>query len=154
MALESPESSSSTEWAVLYSSDEYYTTTVQDEDWGNDTINCTAFPYIPACMDVISQLKAYIFPSLIEWFLITAHLIVFSVGLVGNALVCMAVYRNNSMRTVTNFFIFNLAVADFMVILFCLPPTVVWDTTETWFFGNILCKIILYIQVRDLDVGA
>jgi len=117
----------------------------------NDT-NCSLTPYHDLCVDeesFLAQLRVYIIPSVVEWFLIVAHFVVFVVGLVGNALVCMAVYRNNSMRTVTNYFIFNLAVADFMVILFCLPPTVVWDTTETWFFGDILCKVILCIQVRQ-----
>lgn len=52
------------------------------------------------------------------------------------------------MRTVTNIFIVNLAVADFFVILFCLPPTVVWDVTETWFMGEVMCKVVLYFQVR------
>lgn len=51
------------------------------------------------------------------------------------------------MRTVTNIFIVNLAVADFFVILLCLPPTVVWDVTETWFLGETLCKVVIYFQV-------
>lgn len=51
------------------------------------------------------------------------------------------------MRTVTNIFIVNLAVADFFVILLCLPPTVVWDVTETWFLGETLCKVVPYFQV-------
>lgn len=67
---------------------------------------------------------------------------------IGNALVCIAVYTNHSMRTVTNIFIVNLAVADFFVILLCLPPTVVWDVTETWFLGETLCKVVIYFQVR------
>lgn len=66
---------------------------------------------------------------------------------IGNALVCLAVYTNHSMRTVTNIFIVNLAVADFFVILLCLPPTVVWDVTETWFLGEVLCKVVIYFQV-------
>lgn len=66
---------------------------------------------------------------------------------IGNALVCLAVYTNHSMRTVTNIFIVNLAVADFFVILLCLPPTVVWDVTETWFLGEVLCKVVTYFQV-------
>uniref|UniRef100_A0A182FLU8 G-protein coupled receptors family 1 profile domain-containing protein n=1 Tax=Anopheles albimanus TaxID=7167 RepID=A0A182FLU8_ANOAL len=65
---------------------------------------------------------------------------------VGNALVCIAVYTNHTMRTVTNIFIVNLAVADFFVILFCLPPTVVWDVTETWFMGKAMCKVVIYFQ--------
>ena len=137
----------SSEWTLMYS--EEVTAESPQYYYNNDT-NCSMTPNTDACMDVLSQLQAYIVPSLVEWFLITAHIIVFAVGLIGNALVCMAVYRNNSMRTVTNYFIFNLAVADFMVILFCLPPTVVWDTTETWFFGNILCKVILCIQVSSI----
>lgn len=93
------------------------------------------------------MLLEYIYPQFYEWVLICIHTIVFIIGLVGNALVCVAVYRNHTMRTVTNYFIVNLAVADFMVILFCLPPTVVWDVTETWFLGDVLCKILLYFQV-------
>lgn len=97
--------------------------------------------------EYIALLDDYIFPMPYEWVLIASHMVVFFVGLVGNALVCVAVYRNHSMRTVTNYFIVNLAVADFMVILFCLPPTVLWDVTETWFFGNAMCRIVLYFQV-------
>lgn len=50
-------------------------------------------------------------------------------------------------RTVTNMFIMNLAAADLLVLVFCLPATVVQDVTKTWFFGLILCKFVNYIQV-------
>lgn len=59
-------------------------------------------------------------------------------------------FRNRTMRTVTNYFIVNLAVADFLVILICLPPTVLWDVTETWFMGTLACKLVLYFQVSVL----
>lgn len=52
-----------------------------------------------------------------------AYLLVFVVGLVGNCFVIAVVYRSPRMRTVTNFFIVNLAVADILVIVFCLPAT-------------------------------
>ncbi|KOB68092.1 Neuropeptide receptor A5, partial [Operophtera brumata] len=86
--------------------------------------------------DYTQMLNNYIYPQTYEWVLIATHTLVFIMGLAGNALVCVAVYRNHTMRTVTNYFIVNLAVADFMVILMCLPPTVLWDVTETWFFGD------------------
>ncbi|KAK9510877.1 hypothetical protein O3M35_005565 [Rhynocoris fuscipes] len=89
----------------------------------------------------------HIFPTLYEWILISLHAVVFIVGLTGNFLVCLVVHRNPAMRTVTNYFIVNLAVADFLVILICLPPTLIWDTTETWFLGHVLCKLVLYLQV-------
>ncbi|XP_060807274.1 orexin/Hypocretin receptor type 1 [Amyelois transitella] len=103
--------------------------------------------------DYEAMLYEYIYPHTYEWVLIGTHTLVFAMGLVGNALVCVAVYRNHTMRTVTNYFIVNLAVADFMVILFCLPPTVVWDVTETWFLGDALCKILLYFQSVSVSVS-
>ncbi|XP_038218380.1 orexin receptor type 1-like [Zerene cesonia] len=99
------------------------------------------------------MLNDYIYPQPYEWVLIATHAIVFVIGLIGNALVCIAVYRNHSMRTVTNYFIVNLAVADFMVILICLPPTVLWDVTETWFFGTAMCRIVLYFQSVSVTVS-
>lgn len=96
------------------------------------------------------EILEYIYPKTWTWALIFFHCVVFIVGLVGNCLVCVAVYRNRTMRTVTNYFIVNLAVADFLVILFCLPPSVVWDVTSTWWFGTVMCKTVLYLQVRLL----
>lgn len=117
--------------------------------YDDDKDNCTN-DYCVSDADYISLMESHIFPTTYEWVMIALHTVVFVVGLVGNALVCVAVYRNHSMRTVTNYFIVNLAVADFMVIFFCLPPTVVWDVTETWFMGTALCKIVVYFQVRHL----
>uniref|UniRef100_A0A182JEC1 G-protein coupled receptors family 1 profile domain-containing protein n=1 Tax=Anopheles atroparvus TaxID=41427 RepID=A0A182JEC1_ANOAO len=107
-----------------------------------DFCNLTYDEYRQLLMD-------YIYPSTGEWILIASHTVVFIMGLVGNALVCIAVYTNHTMRTVTNIFIVNLAVADFFVILFCLPPTVVWDVTETWFMGKAMCKVVIYFQVSS-----
>lgn len=52
-----------------------------------------------------------------------AYTMVFLVGLVGNLLVVSVVYRSPRMRNVTNYFIVNLAVADILVLVFCLPAT-------------------------------
>lgn len=51
------------------------------------------------------------------------------------------------MRTVTNYFIVNLSLADVLVTIICLPASLVVDITETWFFGQTLCKIVPYLQV-------
>ncbi|RWS23665.1 orexin receptor type 2-like protein, partial [Leptotrombidium deliense] len=103
--------------------------------------------------EYIALIEQYIFPTPYEWVFIMFHVTVFVVGLVGNILVCLSVYRNHSMRTVTNYFIVNLAIADFLVILICLPPTVLWDVTETWFLGSALCKIVLYFQGVSVSVS-
>ncbi|KAF2354069.1 G protein-coupled receptor rhodopsin-like [Trinorchestia longiramus] len=113
-------------------------------------LNCT--PSLQACnisndYIYIDTIYDYVFPHTTEWILIVINFIVLIIGLLGNFLVCYVVYRNISMQSVTNIFIVNLAVADFCVLLICLPPTVVWDVTETWFFGTMMCKLTLYFQV-------
>ena len=44
-----------------------------------------------------------------------AYLLVFVFGIVNNCLLMLAVYRNKELRTVTNYFIVNLALADILV---------------------------------------
>ena len=103
--------------------------------------------------DYVEMLVNYIFPTSLEWVLIGFYMLVCTTGVTGNLLVCLAVWRNHSMRTVTNMFIVNLAVADFLVCLICLPPTVLDDVTETWYMGQIMCKIVKYVQVcREIQL--
>ena len=52
-----------------------------------------------------------------------AYSIVFLLGILGNSLVVSVVYRNPRMHSVTNYFIVNLAIADILVCVFCLPIT-------------------------------
>ncbi|KAI4894519.1 hypothetical protein NFI96_016921, partial [Prochilodus magdalenae] len=55
-------------------------------------------------------------------------------------------WKNHHMRTVTNYFIVNLSFADILVTITCLPASLVVDITETWFFGETLCRILPYLQ--------
>lgn len=52
-----------------------------------------------------------------------AYTLVFILGIIGNSFVVAVVVRSPRMRTVTNYFIVNLALADILVLLFCLPAT-------------------------------
>ena len=54
-----------------------------------------------------------------------AYSAVFLLAVTGNVLVICVVCRNSSMHNVTNYFIVNLAVADLLVGLLCLPITLV-----------------------------
>ncbi|XP_055472214.1 orexin receptor type 2-like, partial [Psammomys obesus] len=67
--------------------------------------------------------------------------------------ICVAVWKNHHMRTVTNYFIVNLSLADVLVTITCLPATLVVDITETWFFGQPLCKVIPYLQTVSVSVS-
>ncbi|XP_014772633.1 orexin receptor type 2 [Octopus bimaculoides] len=103
--------------------------------------------------DYINMVEQHVQPNAGEWILVVIFIILFIVGLVGNFLVCYAVIKNSQMRTVTNLFIMNLAIADFMVILICLPSSLLVDVSETWFFGEVMCKIFLYLQTVSVAVS-
>lgn len=82
------------------------------------------------------------------WLFVILSVVVLVIGLVGNCLVWFAVWRNPRMRSATNIFLVNLAVADFLVILICLPPTMAEDVTGIWYLGKEMCKIVKCLQVR------
>ncbi|GAV02344.1 hypothetical protein RvY_12924-1 [Ramazzottius varieornatus] len=96
--------------------------------------------------DYMGHIETYIFPTSFEWSLITLSAIIFFFGTAGNVLVIFSVIRNPSMRSVTNHFIVNLALADCLVLIICLPPTILWDVTETWFLGSFMCRAVLFCQ--------
>lgn len=49
--------------------------------------------------------------------------LIFIVGFIANGFLLAAIGRTQSMRTTTNIFIGNLAVADLLVTVFCVPFT-------------------------------
>jgi allatostatin receptor len=54
---------------------------------------------------------------------------------------------NPQMRSTTNLLIINLAIADLLFIVFCVPFTA-WDYAfPYWAFGNVWCKIVQYLIV-------
>ncbi|XP_075587813.1 allatostatin-A receptor isoform X2 [Dermatophagoides farinae] len=69
------------------------------------------------------------------------------VGLVGNSLVVIVVKCNPQMYSTTNLLIINLAIADLLFIIFCVPFTA-WDYAfPYWPFGSVWCKVVQYLIV-------
>lgn len=101
-----------------------------------------------SCLSDEDFLRKIIFPPLYVWIIVLVlNSLVFLFGVVGNGAVLVNLFRNRSMLTATHMLIANLAVAHSLVIVLCLPPTLVYDMTETWFLGNTLCKIVPFFQV-------
>lgn len=65
-------------------------------------------------------------PNWLEYGSLAVFAVLMITGLVGNFLVIFVVIRNECMRTMTNYFLVNLALSDFMVLLICLPFTILW----------------------------
>ncbi|XP_008306498.1 delta-type opioid receptor-like [Cynoglossus semilaevis] len=82
--------------------------------------------------------------------IITAvHSVVFVVGLLGNCLVMYVIIRYTKMKTATNIYIFNLALADALV-----TTTMPFQSTDyllnTWPFGEVVCKVFISIDYYNM----
>ena len=101
----------------------------------NDNITCNVYsesfspPYIQTVM--------YVF-----------YCSILFLALFGNGLVCYVVQSSPRMRTVTNYFIVNLAVGDLLMAILCIPFTFVSTLLlQYWPFGQELCQIVSFAQV-------
>jgi hypothetical protein len=64
----------------------------------------------------------------------------FVLGLIGNSLVLVGIGLNKGMQTPTNLLIFNLALADILFIIVCIPSTLV-GFFGRWPFAEFGCKL-------------
>lgn len=46
------------------------------------------------------------------------YFIIFVLGVCGNLITCLVIAKNKTMHTATNYYLFNLAVSDFLVLIF------------------------------------
>ncbi|XP_029911073.1 neuropeptide Y receptor type 2 [Myripristis murdjan] len=89
----------------------------------------------------------------VQVILILAYSTIILFGLTGNSLVIYVVYKFKNLRTVTNFFIVNLAVADLLVNTLCLPFTLVYTLYGEWKFGKVLCFMLPCAQGMAVHVS-
>ena len=61
--------------------------------------------------------------------------------LVGNSLVCLAFYRNPTLRTVTNYFVLSLALIDLSMAVLVMPVTTTFVTTRYMIANHLSCKL-------------
>nr|XP_040028268.1 kappa-type opioid receptor isoform X2 [Gasterosteus aculeatus aculeatus] len=81
--------------------------------------------------------------------IVAVYSVVFVVGLAGNCLVMFVIVRYTKMKTATNIYIFNLAVADALV-----TTTMPFQSTDyllsSWPFGEVVCKVFISIDYYNM----
>ncbi|XP_051523877.1 neuropeptide FF receptor 1-like [Myxocyprinus asiaticus] len=106
----------------------------------NDSRNITFLPYYQHSLAVATLF-------------ILAYILIFSLCMLGNILVCFIVLKNRQMRTVTNIFILNLAISDLLVGIFCLPITLVDNLITGWPFDVVICKMSGLVQGASVSAS-
>ncbi|CAH3191717.1 unnamed protein product, partial [Porites evermanni] len=61
-------------------------------------------------------------------------------SVIGNILVCLAFHRNRRLRTVTNCYVYSLAVTDLIFACSVYPMDAIASALRRWSFGSILCQ--------------
>jgi len=79
--------------------------------------------------------------------------IIIVIGFIGNALVVVVVSANKQMRSTTNLLIINLAIANLLFIIFCVPFTASDFVLTYWPFGDVWCRIVQYLIVVTMFVS-
>lgn len=97
---------------------------------------------------ILASIYDHIKPEFYHWIFFVLFTAVFLIGAGGNFLVCYAVWQSRSLKTVTNYFLVNLAAADLLVIIVCLPASVLSEGLQSWFLGPVMCKVFVYLQVN------
>ncbi|CAH2063791.1 unnamed protein product, partial [Iphiclides podalirius] len=102
---------------------------------------------------VVSVKNSSVVSNAYEWrFVLPPYFIIFLLSISGNCLVITTLASNRRMRTVTNVYLLNLAISDFLLGVFCLPFTLVGQIYRRFLFGAVLCKLIPYLQAVSVSV--
>ncbi|XP_078036416.1 RYamide receptor-like [Augochlora pura] len=113
------------------------TTTAEYNDTGNGTI------------PDLNKILWYIYYNLHgkpNYLLIMLYVPVMVVAVTANVLVIAVVFKYHCMRSITNYFVVNLSVADLLVTTICMPMAVSQAISIDWTHGELMCKLSSYLQ--------
>ena len=85
--------------------------------------------------------------SLLETISETVLCFICLAAIIGNVSLFVIVYKNRNIRSITNFFILNLAAADILVAVLSMPVTAVSIIEERWVFGDAACEALGFFTI-------
>ena len=111
---------------------------VDDNQTGSERVATTAF-----AADDVELLLGRRREDLAQVVTMTViYCVIFVTGIVGNAATCAVIASNRYMHTATNYYLFNLAVSDLLVLVLGLPQeTYSFWSAYPWIFGETFCVL-------------
>ncbi|CAD5118363.1 DgyrCDS7074 [Dimorphilus gyrociliatus] len=92
-----------------------------------------------------------------EWYIqlpfIVAFMAMITIAAVGNIIVIWIVLAHKRMRTVTNYFLVNLAIADALISIFNAFFNFLYMLKEDWWFGSAFCKTSMFLAPCTITVS-
>ncbi|XP_055615097.1 neuromedin-U receptor 1-like [Toxorhynchites rutilus septentrionalis] len=70
------------------------------------------------------------------------YVLIFLTGVVGNISTCIVIAKNKSMHTATNYYLFSLAISDFLLLVSGVPQEIyfIWSKYP-YIFGELFCVV-------------
>ncbi|NWU99124.1 GPR19 protein, partial [Upupa epops] len=68
------------------------------------------------------------------------------ISILGNSLVCLVIHRSRRTQSTTNYFVVSMACADLLISVTSMPFVLFQFTYGRWILGNMMCKLVRYIQ--------
>ncbi|TKR68263.1 hypothetical protein L596_024265 [Steinernema carpocapsae] len=93
-------------------------------------------------------------PSTENYVVIVAFVIIFCLSVIGNSIVIVVIVQQRTMRSITNLYLLNLAITDLLLSVVCMPPTLVSSVVYCWMFGDLMCKVLAYLQPAVVTASA
>ncbi|TMS38602.1 hypothetical protein L596_005292 [Steinernema carpocapsae] len=79
------------------------------------------------------------------------------IAIVGNSLIVLMIVYFRRLHTPTNVLILNLAIADLLISLLCMPfsywHVIIFDD-QRWVFGALFCKLFAYLQATAVFLSS
>ena len=69
------------------------------------------------------------------------------ISILGNCIVCLIVYQKPAMRSAINLLLANLAFADIMVAITCMPFSFITLVAGDWILGEVVCEITAFLYI-------
>lgn len=74
-------------------------------------------------------------------FLAAAIIVLFSATVIGNSFVIVAILIERNLRTIGNYLVLSLAIADLLVALLVMPMAGIYQILDRWTLGVFYCEI-------------
>ncbi|XP_043668921.1 neuropeptides capa receptor-like [Vespula pensylvanica] len=76
-----------------------------------------------------------------------AYVIIFVTGVFGNIMTCIVIKKKPTMQTATNYYLFNLAISDLLLLVLGLPNelSIFWEQYP-WQLGLCMCKLRAFVS--------
>lgn len=86
--------------------------------------------------------------------IIIIYVLIFVTGVLGNIGTCIVIARNRSMHTATNYYLFSLAVSDFLLLISGVPQEInlIWNRYPPIYGGDLSC--ILRALIAEVSCNA